>query len=64
MIKLHIGPHCCKDAGASRKIVDGLNSASGTAYKRSLDSLKTMLKVACHAYTKESALTILKAEGE
>ena len=64
IIKLHIGPHRCKDTGGSRKIVDGLDSVSGAAYKRSLDSVKTMLREACNAYTKESTATILAAEGE
>ena len=41
-----------------------LNSVSGAAYKRSLDSLKNMLFEACNAYAKEPAATILEAEGD
>ena len=64
IIKIHIGPHCCKDTGASRKILDNLDSVSGAEYMRSIESLQRMLVEACKVYTNGFPATAIEAEGE
>ena len=64
IIKIHIGPHCCKDTGGSRKILDSLDSVSGAEYKRSIESLHRMLVEDCKVYTNGFAATTIEAEGE
>ena len=61
---MHIGPHCCKDTGATRKILDNLDSVSGAEYKRSNESAQRMLAVASNVYIKGNATTTIEAEGE
>ena len=64
IIKLHVGPHCCNDTGATLKVLDNLDIVSGDVYKTSLDSLKNMLRECIHSFDKESIAMISDAEGE
>ena len=64
IVKIHIGPHCCKDTGPGRKILDNLDIVSGAGYNRSIESLRRTSAEACRVYTNGSATANLEAEGE
>ena len=51
IIKLQIGPRCCNDSCATGKIVNSLDSAPGSAYASSFESLEHMITASSDVYT-------------